>query len=158
MTESMMNELLRRLEERTARVAVIGQGYVGLPLAMRASEVGFPVVGYELSTEVFGLDPERLHAMEDASFYVAVLHGANTSAKSLRGRWWAADHAITAGVELAGRIGLACTDKIGWTSTAVYGAFGAAAAALMAALSRKVVPVSSGSERPSSPAELALIP
>lgn len=37
--------------------------------------------------------------------------------------------AVTAGVEMAVRVGLACTDKIGWTSTAVYGAFGAAAAA-----------------------------
>src|SRR5262249_33545534 len=37
---------------------------------------------------VWRLDPGRLHAMDDADFYVAVLHGANTSAKSLRGRQW----------------------------------------------------------------------
>jgi 2-methylcitrate dehydratase PrpD len=37
--------------------------------------------------------------------------------------------AVTAGVEASVRVGLACTDNIGWTSTAVYGAFGAAAAA-----------------------------
>ncbi len=37
--------------------------------------------------------------------------------------------AITAGIEASVRVGLACTDNIGWTSTAVYGAFGAAAAA-----------------------------
>jgi 2-methylcitrate dehydratase PrpD len=37
--------------------------------------------------------------------------------------------AVVAGTELACRLGLACADKIGWTSTAVYGAFGAAAAA-----------------------------
>ena len=30
------------------RVAVIGQGYVGLPVAIRAVEVGFDVVGFEL--------------------------------------------------------------------------------------------------------------
>ena len=29
------------------KVVVVGQGYVGLPLAMRAAEVGFTVVGYE---------------------------------------------------------------------------------------------------------------
>lgn len=37
---------------------------------------------------VWRLDPARLHAMDDASFYVAVVHGANTSAKRLRGRHW----------------------------------------------------------------------
>jgi nucleotide sugar dehydrogenase len=44
----MTADLLGRLDERTARVVVVGQGYVGLPVAMRASEVGFAVVGYEL--------------------------------------------------------------------------------------------------------------
>lgn len=39
--------LLRKLRDRTARVAVIGQGYVGLLLAVRASEAGFTVLGLE---------------------------------------------------------------------------------------------------------------
>jgi endonuclease/exonuclease/phosphatase (EEP) superfamily protein YafD len=30
------------LDDRTAKVVVVGQGYVGLPVAMRAVEVGFP--------------------------------------------------------------------------------------------------------------------
>ncbi len=34
--------------EANHRVAVIGQGYVGLPVAMRAVEVGYDVVGYDL--------------------------------------------------------------------------------------------------------------
>src|SRR5688572_11003969 len=33
---------------RSGRVVVIGQGYVGLPLAMRAVEVGYDVVGFEV--------------------------------------------------------------------------------------------------------------
>lgn len=36
------------------RVVVVGQGYVGLPLAMRAVEVGFDVVGYDLDRERIG--------------------------------------------------------------------------------------------------------
>ena len=32
----------------TTKVAVIGQGYVGLPLAVRAAEQGYDVVGYDL--------------------------------------------------------------------------------------------------------------
>jgi len=37
------------MAELGKRVVVVGQGYVGLPLAMRAVEVGFDVVGYDSS-------------------------------------------------------------------------------------------------------------
>ena len=36
---------------RTLRVAVVGQGYVGLPLAMRAVEVGHHVTGFDVSVD-----------------------------------------------------------------------------------------------------------
>lgn len=35
----------------TSRLLVVGQGYVGLPLAIRAAEAGYSVVGYDLDTE-----------------------------------------------------------------------------------------------------------
>jgi UDP-N-acetyl-D-glucosamine dehydrogenase len=57
-------ELLRKLEERTARVLIVGQGYVGLPVSMRAVDVGFDVVGLEAS-------PERAAALQAGSSYVA---------------------------------------------------------------------------------------
>lgn len=37
------------IADGTARVAVLGQGYVGLPVAMRAAEVGFRVIGFDTS-------------------------------------------------------------------------------------------------------------
>ena len=44
------------------RVVVIGQGYVGLPVAIRAVEVGFDVVGFELDpAKVEGLNAGRSH-------------------------------------------------------------------------------------------------
>jgi UDP-N-acetyl-D-glucosamine dehydrogenase len=46
---SIGDALLASIEDRTARIVVVGQGYVGLPVAVRAVEVGFPVVGFELS-------------------------------------------------------------------------------------------------------------
>lgn len=55
--------LVARLEDRTARVVVVGQGYVGLPVAMRAAEVGFDVVGFEPA-------PERLAGLRAGSSYV----------------------------------------------------------------------------------------
>jgi UDP-N-acetyl-D-glucosamine dehydrogenase len=46
--EAMQERLFEALRSRSARVAVLGQGYVGLVVAMRASEAGFDVVGLEL--------------------------------------------------------------------------------------------------------------
>jgi UDP-N-acetyl-D-mannosaminuronate dehydrogenase len=42
--------LAARIEARTARVGVIGQGYVGLPLALVFREAGFPVLGFDVDT------------------------------------------------------------------------------------------------------------
>lgn len=37
------------LEQRTARIGVVGLGYVGLPLSARAARIGFQVLGFEVS-------------------------------------------------------------------------------------------------------------
>ena len=59
-----MGEMLsERLGRRDARVAVLGQGYVGLVVAMRASEAGFEVVGYEP-------DPGRVAALREGRSFV----------------------------------------------------------------------------------------
>src|SRR5256712_7251435 len=42
------SELKTKIEQRQARVAVIGLGYVGLPLALLYSEEGFPVTGFDI--------------------------------------------------------------------------------------------------------------
>lgn len=52
-----MEQLLDRLADRSAKIVVVGQGYVGLPVAMRAVAVGFSVVGFDVS-------PERVKAPE----------------------------------------------------------------------------------------------
>jgi UDP-N-acetyl-D-glucosamine dehydrogenase len=40
-----------RIADRTARVGIIGLGYVGLPLALLFSEEGFPVTGFDVDTK-----------------------------------------------------------------------------------------------------------
>src|SRR4051794_19783932 len=42
-----LGALSRACRERTARVAVVGLGYVGLPMAIAFAEAGFPTVGIE---------------------------------------------------------------------------------------------------------------
>lgn len=41
-------DLMGRIERRTARIGVVGLGYVGLPLALTFGERGFPVVGFDV--------------------------------------------------------------------------------------------------------------
>ncbi len=48
----MKEQLLRKIEDRSACVAVVGLGYVGLPLALEFAEVGFRVIGYDVSERV----------------------------------------------------------------------------------------------------------
>ena len=56
-------ELIAKIDARTAKVVVVGQGYVGLPVAVRAVEVGLPVVGYDIA-------PERVQALAAGRSFV----------------------------------------------------------------------------------------
>jgi UDP-N-acetyl-D-glucosamine dehydrogenase len=47
-TTSLADELAARIEARTARVAVVGLGYVGLPLAETFAWGGYPVLGFDV--------------------------------------------------------------------------------------------------------------
>ena len=58
-----LSELLIRIKDRTAKVVVVGQGYVGLPVAMRAAGLGFPTVGYEI-------DEARCRSLQNGVSYV----------------------------------------------------------------------------------------
>ena len=44
-------ERFKRLESRTARIGVIGLGYVGLPLSLLLSEAGFKVTGFDIDNK-----------------------------------------------------------------------------------------------------------
>jgi UDP-N-acetyl-D-glucosamine dehydrogenase len=53
-------ERLKRLEARTAKIGVIGLGYVGLPLSMLLSEAGFKVTGFDIDEKkVIDLEADR---------------------------------------------------------------------------------------------------
>jgi len=44
----MSTQLRRKIQDRTARVGVVGLGYVGLPLAVEFANAGFPVTGIDV--------------------------------------------------------------------------------------------------------------
>lgn len=60
---SLAGELFSRIDERTARVAIIGLGYVGLPLAETFAWGGYPVLGFDI-------DPEKIAKLNCGESYI----------------------------------------------------------------------------------------
>lgn len=50
-TVSHYQELMSKLKLRTAKVAIVGLGYVGLPLAETFASGGFSIIGYDIDSE-----------------------------------------------------------------------------------------------------------
>src|SRR5688572_11012079 len=68
--------------QRSTRVVVVGQGYVGLPLAMRAVEVGYDVVGFDV-------DEGRVKRLLVGESYVEDIPSAELAAALATGRYTA---------------------------------------------------------------------
>ncbi|MFN2588996.1 MAG: nucleotide sugar dehydrogenase [Actinomycetota bacterium] len=74
-------DLARKIDETQARVAVVGLGYVGLPLALAAAEAGYDVVAFDTSVaRVEGLRTgvSPVTDVEDGALQAAVERGALT--------------------------------------------------------------------------------
>jgi UDP-N-acetyl-D-glucosamine dehydrogenase len=82
--------LLDLIRERRATVGIIGQGYVGLPLALTFTESGFRVIGFDLDqTKITGLNGGKSHIRhvggERVARAVATGHFSATSDFTLLG-------------------------------------------------------------------------
>jgi UDP-N-acetyl-D-glucosamine dehydrogenase len=51
MLETQKNNLIHRIDDKSATIGIIGLGYVGLPLLLRCCNVGFNVIGFDLNQE-----------------------------------------------------------------------------------------------------------
>jgi UDP-N-acetyl-D-glucosamine dehydrogenase len=69
--------LIERCIARSARVGIIGLGYVGLPLALRFAEAGFRVIGFDI-------DADKAAAIESGKSYL--LHIPDCAVAAARGR------------------------------------------------------------------------
>ena len=71
MTEGALSKCLR---DRTARVSIVGQGYVGLPLAVELARAGFPVRGLDTDVgRIEALNAGRPHTPDVESQELASL-------------------------------------------------------------------------------------
>ena len=83
------------MAERPENVAVLGQGYVGLPLALRAVEAGYQVVGFDT-------DPSRVERLQRAASYVEDVAGEQLAKALGSGRYLpTSDPADLAGFDVA---------------------------------------------------------
>lgn len=73
-------KLLAAINGRTARVGVIGLGYVGLPLAMTVARAGFPVTGFDI-------DPEKITMIEAGRSYIEAVPQAVLQSQTGAGRF-----------------------------------------------------------------------
>ncbi len=68
----MKDQLLKKINNRTARVGVVGLGYVGLPLVVEFAKAGFTVVGYDVSQRVVDyLKSGKSHILDVSSEDIA---------------------------------------------------------------------------------------
>ncbi len=71
--------LRHRIDDRSARIGVIGLGYVGLPLALAFTEAGFRVLGFDA-------DPAKIEALRDGRCYIRHLEGEALTRALSKGR------------------------------------------------------------------------
>ncbi|MBL8818266.1 MAG: nucleotide sugar dehydrogenase [Planctomyces sp.] len=60
---SAADSLLSKIEDRTARVGIIGLGYVGLPLISAFTRAGFRCIGYDV-------DPRKIQSLKAGKSYI----------------------------------------------------------------------------------------
>lgn len=63
----MNKELIKKLENKSAIIGIVGLGYVGLPLMIRYSEVGFKVIGFDI-------DDYKVTNLNEGKSYIEHIH------------------------------------------------------------------------------------
>jgi UDP-N-acetyl-D-glucosamine dehydrogenase len=71
-----MQNLLEKTKNRNATIGVIGQGYVGLPLALVFAEAGFSAIGFDV-------DPKKISSLQRGESYIKHI-GPERVANSVR--------------------------------------------------------------------------
>jgi len=77
-TSSLAAALQQKIESRTARVGIIGLGYVGLPLALLFSEERFPVTGFDV-------DNKKVEALNRGESYIYHIPATEIQSAQSRG-------------------------------------------------------------------------
>ena len=74
----MHSELMDKLDRKTAKIGIVGLGYVGLPLMLRYSEVGYKVIGFDV-------DQTKVEALRSGKSYIEHIPAASIRNATERG-------------------------------------------------------------------------
>ena len=73
-----LRSLVEKFRSRSAKVGVLGLGYVGLPLALRFAEAGLPTLGFDI-------DPEKVLTLQRGDTYIKTIARARIAAARGKG-------------------------------------------------------------------------
>ncbi len=82
---TLFSELKSKIEQKQARVAVIGLGYVGLPLALLYTEQKFPVTGFDI-------DARKVSTLDQGGSYIFRIPATEIQAAKAQGFSATADY------------------------------------------------------------------
>jgi len=74
----MKKALLSKIKNNKASIGIVGMGYVGLPLMLRFSEVGFPVIGIDIDTD-------KVDRLNRGQSYIEHISGKDIADARVRG-------------------------------------------------------------------------
>jgi len=74
-----MDSLIKKLEQKSAKIGIIGMGYVGLPLALEFCKVGFDVTGIDL-------DKKKIDSINNGKSYIEDATDADIGSAVRQGR------------------------------------------------------------------------
>jgi UDP-N-acetyl-D-glucosamine dehydrogenase len=78
--QSPAEQLRERIDRRSARVGIVGLGYVGLPLAETFAWAGYPVVGFDI-------DPDKVAKLKRGESYIGHIAGQRVAEMVRSGRF-----------------------------------------------------------------------
>ena len=74
----MKTRLVEKFKEKTAKIGIVGMGYVGLPLMLRYAEVGYKVIGFDI-------DNAKVDALAKGKSYIEHISSEAIAGANARG-------------------------------------------------------------------------
>lgn len=71
--QGLKAELIRKFNDKSATIGIVGLGYVGIPLMLRYAEVGYKVIGFDI-------DESKIKSLKEGVSYIE--HISNASIKN----------------------------------------------------------------------------
>jgi UDP-N-acetyl-D-glucosamine dehydrogenase len=90
---SETTQFVQKIENRSARIGIIGMGYVGLPLALLFSEERFAVTGFDI-------DAQKVATLNSGGSYIVRIPGTEIQEAQKKGFYATADYSEIGGVDV----------------------------------------------------------